>query len=1181
MKFPQQHKRAVPAQHSQDNFYTIFTVLIFTLLCMLGTTAQAVVSNKPPIANAGIDQTVNEKLKVILDGGASKGTDGGTIAKYAWKQTAGTTVTLSSATIAKPTFTAPTVAADTTLTFGLTVTDKKGATAQDTVNIVVKHVNILPIANAGKDQTVNEKMPVTLDGSASKDTDGKITKYAWKQTAGTAVTLSSTTVDKPTFTAPDVKVDTKLTFELTVTDNSGVIAKAPVNVTVKNVNVPPVAQDIATSAIKNVTKSIQLLGTDADGDTFTYIPDKKSRNAGTVALVGSNTVTYTPKKDYVGSDSFNFTVKDSKGAISASATVILMVNEDSSMAGVNFIVNPKTTAGFSADQIKLLEDTLKAARDNHLISDSVIRWGKLPDTVRQQLGVRAAKLMPETAEIKQLRADLQAAATATNIEIEKARTKADNKMLEVVAINSASMTFNSINAATKLVPAMSMAGVFESKYKNITGLKRLKKMSERINMKTFQSIKSFSAFMDCAGSSMNTIDSLLNGIDAVTGEGNFDIRKTSTALVNIVGCVTAGMGEKGEIMTAALKIGNSNAQLLADDKNFIKQLKPLLDMVSEICDMAGLGAVSATYEATLGTWLDGKIALMELNEVGDKAMALQIAESDELSKKFAVTAEDYRGLFFSARIDPYIIRDVEADFSVSSPVQPTNVIASFTPSISDIARKKGGENIGFEWNFGDNTGMSTPSQGITTHTYATAGAYTVSFTVKSMASGLPYSLTVSKIVQVGLPADAIKFLRGNMRYVPVPESAARSVAAKESVPALSIAITPNTCKVKGFNFGDVANITGVVPYDMQLFNKTTGTKIKGWARSCLTNTDGSFNYDYGSDWFAYLESRNINLSNLYLVVTAGNPSKCTPTVIRRDDITTDIDLGNIEVCSSKTTDTDGDGIPDYWELQYDLDPNNSADAAQDKDGDGVSNLDEFKGNSDPTDKNSVPTIVKPLGKLNDTGITTCSDGTTNGLPCPVASFPGQDAESGRDVSNPDNTNGHAGFNFTKLDANGVPLADQTADYSTTPWACVKDNVTGLTWEVKTNDFGLHSPSWTYTWYEPDGTKNGGSPGTQNGGNCGGTSQCDTYGYAQAVNAAGWCGAKDWRMPTVDELSNIVNLDSGYLSIDSAYFPNTIPSVFWSSSPYATDSAAWFVFFNTGGDEHTLKSDHLRLRLVHG
>jgi len=48
--------------------------------------------------------------------------------------------------------------------------------------------------------------------------------------------------------------------------------------------------------------------------------------------------------------------------------------------------------------------------------------------------------------------------------------------------------------------------------------------------------------------------------------------------------------------------------------------------------------------------------------------------------------------------------------------------------------------------------------------------------------------------------------------------------------------------------------------------------------------------------------------------------------------------------------------------------------------------------------------------LNDTGITTCSNETQNGLPCPVAGYPRQDAEYG--------TND---FDFTKLDANGNAL----------------------------------------------------------------------------------------------------------------------------------------------------------------
>jgi hypothetical protein len=46
-------------------------------------------------------------------------------------------------------------------------------------------------------------------------------------------------------------------------------------------------------------------------------------------------------------------------------------------------------------------------------------------------------------------------------------------------------------------------------------------------------------------------------------------------------------------------------------------------------------------------------------------------------------------------------------------------------------------------------------------------------------------------------------------------------------------------------------------------------------------------------------------------------------------------------------DTDGDGLPDYWENLYSLDPFNPNDAALDSDGDGLTNLQEFQLGTDP------------------------------------------------------------------------------------------------------------------------------------------------------------------------------------------------------------------------------------------
>lgn len=80
--------------------------------------------------------------------------------------------------------------------------------------------NVAPTADAGPDVDTYEGGDlVTLDGTDSADSDGTIASYLWTQTAGTTVTLSSTTASQPTFTAPDDAGTA--TFQLRVTDDDG------------------------------------------------------------------------------------------------------------------------------------------------------------------------------------------------------------------------------------------------------------------------------------------------------------------------------------------------------------------------------------------------------------------------------------------------------------------------------------------------------------------------------------------------------------------------------------------------------------------------------------------------------------------------------------------------------------------------------------------------------------------------------------------------------------------------------------------------------------------------------------------------------------------------------------------------------------------------------------------------
>src|SRR4051812_6888685 len=63
-------------------------------------------------------------------------------------------------------------------------------------------VNHPLVANAGQNQTVNAGYVVSLDGSGSRDPDGSIASYSWKQTAGPAVTLNGADTATAQFVAP-------------------------------------------------------------------------------------------------------------------------------------------------------------------------------------------------------------------------------------------------------------------------------------------------------------------------------------------------------------------------------------------------------------------------------------------------------------------------------------------------------------------------------------------------------------------------------------------------------------------------------------------------------------------------------------------------------------------------------------------------------------------------------------------------------------------------------------------------------------------------------------------------------------------------------------------------------------------------------------------------------------------
>jgi len=97
-------------------------------------------NNTQLFADAGKDRTVYEGTSVTLNGSNSTSKDN-VILSYAWRQIPNPNITIASADTAIWSFVAPNVSTDTILTFELTVTDNKGITSTDDVNIIVRDGN--------------------------------------------------------------------------------------------------------------------------------------------------------------------------------------------------------------------------------------------------------------------------------------------------------------------------------------------------------------------------------------------------------------------------------------------------------------------------------------------------------------------------------------------------------------------------------------------------------------------------------------------------------------------------------------------------------------------------------------------------------------------------------------------------------------------------------------------------------------------------------------------------------------------------------------------------------------------------------------------------------------------------------------------------------------------------------
>lgn len=201
--------------------------------------------------------------------------------------------------------------------------------------------------------------------------------------------------------------------------------------------------------------------------------------------------------------------------------------------------------------------------------------------------------------------------------------------------------------------------------------------------------------------------------------------------------------------------------------------------------------------------------------------------------------------------------------------------------------------------------------------------------------------------------------------------------------------------------------------------------------------------------------------------------------------------------------------------------------------------------------------------------------------CRTSTVQGQDGQLGRDADTAANRSddGRLGFSFTKV-CNSGELAGQgqcPANPALGPganeWACTRDNLTGIWWEVKTTS-GPRSMWHRYTnysaAYDPLGQYR---------------SATDATGFVDQVNRDGLCGASDWSLGHAGRLQTVVHygVAGKGARIDQRFLPNTLAEPYWhaSKNPSRNDTA-WAIDFSSGGISNDGDRGLMRpVRLVRG
>jgi VCBS repeat-containing protein len=248
--------------------------------------------------------------------------------------------------------------------FTIRVYDTKGGYADSVVNITINPVNDAPVSGP---QSLSTEEDVAISGKISAtDVDGDTLTYSITNGNGPQHGTVTLNADGTFNYVPNKDYNGQDSFTVTIADGNGGTTTSVISLDVTPVNDLPVTTDQSKVTDEDQSVSGQIVASDVDGDKLSYTIQSGVAHGSILLNTVTGAYTYTPNKNYNGTDSFTIRVHDPKGGYADSV--------------VNITINPVNDAPVANDdRVTTLEDTAVTidvlANDTDVDGDSLLISG--------------------------------------------------------------------------------------------------------------------------------------------------------------------------------------------------------------------------------------------------------------------------------------------------------------------------------------------------------------------------------------------------------------------------------------------------------------------------------------------------------------------------------------------------------------------------------------------------------------------------------------------------------------------------------------------------------------------------------------------------------------------------------------------------------------------------------------